>query len=83
MYLFGSRARGTARPDSDYDILLVVDPQFTLRDKDHLYDGVMDALLETGQLISLKIYKQPFFIKLWRMGAPLMANLKKDGVQIG
>lgn len=25
MRLFGSRARGTARPDSDYDVLVIVD----------------------------------------------------------
>ena len=31
--LFGSRARGTATPDSDYDILVVVDSNLPLEDR--------------------------------------------------
>jgi uncharacterized protein len=27
IYLFGSRARGTARPDSDFDLLVVTSPE--------------------------------------------------------
>ncbi len=51
VYLFGSRAKGTARPDSDYDILLVVSETFSLDDKDVLYETIMDLLLETGRLV--------------------------------
>jgi hypothetical protein len=29
-----------------------------LKDKSKLYDGVMDVLLETGRLVSLKIRKE-------------------------
>jgi len=31
--LFGSRARGTARPDSDYDILVVADTDLPFEDR--------------------------------------------------
>lgn len=47
--LFGSRARGTERPDSDYDLLLVVmhtDDALV----DVLYEAVMDVLLAHGRL---------------------------------
>lgn len=33
VYLFGSRSKGTARSDSDYDILVVIDEPFTVREK--------------------------------------------------
>jgi uncharacterized protein len=31
--LFGSRARGTARPDSDYDLLVVAETELPLEDR--------------------------------------------------
>ena len=31
IYLFGSRARGTARPDSDFDLLVVTRPRMETR----------------------------------------------------
>lgn len=40
MYLFGSRARGDARPDSDYDVLVVLE---SISDMDQEYDRA-DAL---------------------------------------
>ncbi|MEW5766368.1 MAG: nucleotidyltransferase domain-containing protein [bacterium] len=36
IYLFGSQVRGTARPNSDYDLLIVI-PQKDRRLKDKLY----------------------------------------------
>ena len=33
IYLFGSRSAGTARPDSDYDILAVVEEPEALKDR--------------------------------------------------
>lgn len=33
LYLFGSRSDGTSRPDSDYDILAVVDEPSSIQDR--------------------------------------------------
>lgn len=83
IYLFGSRAKGTERPDSDYDLLLVASPHFNLRDKDKLYDIVMDILLDTGKLISLKIFKKSAFEKLSTMQTPFMRHVLTEGIKIG
>lgn len=80
IYLFGSRARGTERPDSDYDLLLIVDPQFTLHDREKLYDVVMNVLLETGKLVSLKIFKQTEFDRLSSIPTPFMSHVLDEGV---
>ena len=82
-YLFGSRARATERPDSDYDLLLVVTQDFSLSDKDKLYDGVMDILLETGRLISLKIFKEREFQRLRELETPFIQNVLREGIKIG
>jgi len=83
VYLFGSRAKGTARPDSDYDLLLVVPNEFSLRDKDALYDVVMDILLETGRLVSLKIFKEQAFQRLRQMHTPFITRAITEGIQVG
>ena len=83
IYFFGSRVKGTARPDSDYDLLLVVSEDFSLVDKDKLYDIVMDVLLETGRLLSLKIFKENAFLRLREMGTPFMNHVLTEGISIG
>lgn len=83
IYLFGSRARGDERPDSDYDLLLVVRENFSLSDKDRFYDSVMDTLLETGRLVSLKIRKEKEFQRLCKLRTPFMQNVLKEGIKIG
>jgi len=83
VYLFGSRARGTARPDSDYDVALVVTDSFSLADKDVLYDAVMDILLETGRLVSLKVFNVAEFQRLRALRTPFTQHLVTEGFQVG
>lgn len=83
VYLFGSRAKGLERPDSDYDLLLVVANDFTLKDKDGLYDGVLDVLLATGRLISLKIFKEEAFKRLQDLNTPFISHVLQEGIQVG
>ena len=82
-YLFGSRARGTERPDSDYDLLLVVREGFSLSEKDVLYDQVIDILLETGKLISLKIFGEKNFQRLRDLQSPFLSRVLKEGIKVG
>jgi len=83
VYLFGSRAKGTDRPDSDYDILLVVKPAFSGKDKDALYDAVLHVLFETGKVVSLKIFKEKEFKHLCGLGTPFMQHIMTEGIKIG
>ncbi len=79
VYLFGSRARGDHGADSDYDLLLVVRDNFTSHDKDRLYELVMDILLETGSLLSLKIFRESTYKNLIHQNTPFIQNVKKKG----
>jgi predicted nucleotidyltransferase len=80
--LFGSRARGTHRPDSDYDLLLVV----SKKDEallDVLYDAVMDVLLEHGRLVSLKVFPEQEFARLQALQTPFMEHVNREGMLVG
>ena len=83
VYLFGSRAKGTARPDSDYDLLLVVSDAFSLSDKGALYDQVIDTLLESGRLVSLKIFREQVFRRLCDLRTPFTTHVVKEGRKLG
>ena len=83
IYLFGSRARGTEKPYSDYDLLLLVSDSFTLADKDKLYDTVAEILGTSGDVVSLKIFKRKKFDELRRMKTPFMQHIMREGVRIG
>ncbi|MBI2836897.1 MAG: nucleotidyltransferase domain-containing protein [Acidobacteria bacterium] len=82
MYLFGSRCRDDWRPDSDYDVLVIVRKR-SRELKSRLYDAVMDVLLETGRLVSLKIVERAEFERLRSIPTPFLANVLREGVQIG
>lgn len=82
IYLFGSRCREDWRPDSDYDLLIVV----RKKDRemiDKLYDAVMDVLLESGRLISLKIFTRSEFHRLRSIPTPFMQNVMREGIKLG
>lgn len=82
IYLFGSRARDDWRPDSDYDILIVLESR---EDEiiDKLYDAVIDILLSTGKLISLKIFPIKEFERLKSLQTPFISNVLNEGIKIG
>lgn len=82
IYLFGSRCRDDWRPDSDYDILIVFDKK-ERQLIDRCYDAVMDVLLETGKLVSLKIFSLSEFNHFKSIPTPFIENVLKEGVQIG
>ena len=77
--LFGSRARGDSRPDSDYDIAVFI------RDPDRWFDEVVrlsglgtDILMDTGAVISAK----PFRAGAYNEALPLMRHIRRDGLDL-
>jgi uncharacterized protein len=82
IYLFGSRCRDDWRPDSDYDVLIVVKE----KDKElvsRFYDVVIDILLDTGKLISLKIFTISEFNRLKSIPTPFMRHIFTEGIKLG
>jgi predicted nucleotidyltransferase len=77
--LFGSRARGDSRPDSDYDIAVFI------REPDRWFDEVIrladlgtGILMETGAVISAK----PFRTGAYNEPLPLMREIQREGVDL-
>ena len=77
--LFGSRARGEARPDSDYDLAVFLN---ALPDRwaelDRLADLRVRFLDETGAFFDAK----PYLTTAYRDATPLMHEIRHDGLDL-
>ncbi|MBM3435734.1 MAG: nucleotidyltransferase domain-containing protein [Bacteroidetes bacterium] len=81
-YLFGSRARGDNRTDSDWDILILVDAdKVTNEIEDKFRDGLYDLELDSGQIISTFIYPKDYWNKVLRF-SPLYQSVTLEGVRL-
>ena len=80
MILFGSQARGDARPDSDWDLLLLLNKSKKEEiDEDKAYQFVMMGW-EYGAYLSIKIYTN----EQWEKGKifPFYKNVEREGIEI-
>jgi predicted nucleotidyltransferase len=77
--LYGSRARGDERPDSDYDIAVFIEDPGSLGGELHrLASLTTDILLDTGAVISAV----PFRAGAYRERTGFMHELRKDGLDL-
>jgi len=77
--LFGSRARGDARKDSDWDLLILID-RLNIRESEDLFrDKLYDLELETGEIISMFVYNKKDWTSRHKI-TPLYKSIKKEGV---
>jgi predicted nucleotidyltransferase len=81
-YLFGSRARGDSKSDSDWDILILVDDlKVTNEIEDKFREDLYDIELESGQVISTFIYPKEYW-QSTLIYSPLYKNVNKEGIRL-
>lgn len=82
VYLFGSRARGDSKPDSDWDILILVNESRVTNDiEDKFREDLYDIELESGQVISTFVYPKDY----WQNSliySPLYDNVKREAIKL-
>ncbi|MBQ7634503.1 MAG: nucleotidyltransferase domain-containing protein [Bacteroidaceae bacterium] len=78
--LYGSEARGDARPDSDIDLLILIDqPKVTDRDEDRIFAPLYQIELQTGVLINPIIMPKS---EWGRRVTPFYLNVENEGVRL-
>ena len=79
--LFGSRARGEARKDSDWDILIVL-PKPVLQQSD--YDQVSYPLVELGWILGERINPIVYTQNEWEVNriTPFYDNVQRDAISL-
>jgi predicted nucleotidyltransferase len=79
LVLFGSRARGDAQADSDYDIAVFLEDLTDRWREFHLLaDLRTDILAETGAFLEAR----PFRAGSYRDRTPLMHEIRRDAVDL-
>jgi uncharacterized protein len=77
--LFGSRARGDARPDSDYDIAVFIHEPESFNDEAVRLAGIgTDILYDMGAVIN----PLHFRAGAYRQRTGFMAEVRRDGVDL-
>jgi predicted nucleotidyltransferase len=81
LMLFGSKARGDDRPDSDIDVLVIVTTD-DWRICDIVYDIVTDIFLQTDISISPKVISKKFLEQLQEEDTFFFRNISRDAIAV-
>ncbi|KAF0162356.1 MAG: DNA polymerase subunit beta [Rhodocyclaceae bacterium] len=85
LILFGSRARGDGRPDSDADVAVVLSEAHGdfMQTKLEMADMAFDVLLETGVLIQpLPIWQEEWSHPEAYSNPRLLENIQREGITL-
>jgi predicted nucleotidyltransferase len=80
--VFGSRARGEGGPESDLDILLVLERD-DLAIRRRVFDMAYEVFLATDVLISPLVVSRAGLAALKQSGRHLIRDIERDGVPVG
>ena len=82
VFLYGSRARGTADNSSDWDLLILMNKnKVTFSDETIFMDAFYELELETGEVLSPLIYSKNVWEKKY-LHTLLLENIKREGIRI-
>lgn len=82
LYLYGSHARGTAKRNSDWDFLILLNTQQLPFDMETKFmDNLYEIEIETGEVISPLIYTKQDWVTN-HSATPLYTNINREGIRI-
>ena len=79
--LFGSRARGDFKEDSDYDFLILTDKAVDYKLRKAMHSSTYDVMFEED-ILSQEILRNKNEWKTKHFVTPLFYNIKLDGIKI-
>jgi len=79
--LYGSRARGNERKDSDWDLLVLTDYPVDLNKEREFRNHLYDLELETGEPFSLFAYSNAEWETKQKV-TPIYQSVSKEGIRL-
>lgn len=80
--LYGSQARKDARPDSDVDLLVLLDEPVPAEKKKHIHDLLYDIALAEDAVISVIIKAADKWNLPISQATPLYQIIQKEGIKV-
>ncbi len=78
--LFGSKARGDSKKDSDWDFLILTSQEVNEKLKRTIRENLIDTELEAEEVISTIIYSEKSWLNY--RNTPLFENIISEGIEI-
>ena len=78
--LFGSKARGDANKDFDWDFLILTSQRVNEKLKRTIREKLIDTELEAEEVISTLIYSKKSWLNY--KNTPLFENISSEGIEI-
>ncbi len=82
LILYGSRARGDAHDDSDYDLLVLIDGQVDMQIEQVIIDKLFPLELNTGNVLTILVYNRAKWDTALYQAMPFHRNVTRDGLLI-
>ena len=82
MVLFGSRARGDAHPESDMDVLVIVDGPYTPQVRKQVSECAWEAGFEHGIVVTTVVYSRDEWENGPERYSLLAIAIEKEGIPI-
>jgi predicted nucleotidyltransferase len=78
--LYGSRARGDAQEDSDYDLLVLVDQEQDMELEKAIVDRLVPLEVRTGDVLTVLLYSRSQWDSALYRVTPFHKNVSREGV---
>jgi len=82
LILYGSRARGDAQPDSDYDLLVLVDHPVNMSLEESILDQIYPLEVDSCQVLTFAVYNRDQWNSALYQSMPFRRNVVRDGVLV-
>jgi predicted nucleotidyltransferase len=82
LILYGSRARGDAQEDSDYDLLVLVDREVDMDLERAIVDRLVPLEVQTGKVLTVLIYSRSQWDSALYRAMPFHKNVTREGVPV-
>lgn len=80
--LYGSRARGDAESDSDWDLLILLDGRVDERRVRAIEDRLFKVELATNCVLSTLVHRQDLWTSRLFQAMPFHENVTRDGIRL-
>lgn len=80
LLLYGSRARGTASPDSDFDLLVLTPTPLSQETIRRIRDALYELELKYGFVISVLFYSEEQWRDPLRQATPFHREVVREGI---
>ena len=80
--LYGSRARGDAAPDSDWDFLVITDQPVSFDLEQQLWHRLYEVEIDIGEVVSAFIKNRDEWQTTVATASPYHQSIKKEGMAV-